>query len=77
MIWVINKSYILQVNINELKGKSLNFYDLSTLKIENTLSTKIDIIPYRNVEETNMTVVVPSEITKKLSLSKCKTCRRI
>lgn len=39
------------------------------MKIQNSLSQKVDLIPYSSQEDTNITIVVPSESTKNLSLS--------
>jgi len=60
---------IFQVDISELNGKVIPFNRGSTLKIANTMSHKIDLIPYRSLDDTNITIVIPSENTKKLSLS--------
>lgn len=40
------------------------------MKIKNTMSEKVDLIPYKSQKDTNITIVVPSEKTKNLSLSK-------
>jgi hypothetical protein len=57
------------VDIGELNGKVIPFNRGSTLKISNTMSHKIDLIPYRSLDDTNITIVIPSENTKKLSLN--------
>lgn len=50
----------------------INFKDVSTLKINNTLSSKVDLIPYKSLEDTTISIVVPSEETSNLSLSELK-----
>lgn len=65
-------SVILQVDVNELLEQSINFNGVSTLKVKNSLSSKVDLIPYRSQEDTTITVVIPSEETSNLSLSELK-----
>lgn len=57
------------VDVNQLLEKSINFNEVSTIKVKNSLSYKVDLIPYSSQEGTNMTIVVPSESTKNLSLN--------
>jgi hypothetical protein len=64
-----------QVDINELHQKSINFNDVKKLNIINSLSNKIDMIPYRSQEDTNITIITPSENTSNLSLSKLSIFR--
>lgn len=61
---------ILQIDINNLLSKSISFNELRKLEIKNTMSDKVDLIPYRSQEGTNITIVTPSERTSNLSLSK-------
>lgn len=70
---LISFDIMLQVNIMDLHKKSLNFNDVSTLEIKNSMSGKVDLIPYKSQKDTNITIVIPSEKTKNLSLSKYKT----
>ncbi|VVC41866.1 Hypothetical protein CINCED_3A019261 [Cinara cedri] len=57
------------VNISELQDKKIDFDNVSSLKIPNSMSEKVDVIPYKNQEKTTMTIITPSENTKKLSLN--------
>lgn len=61
---------IPQVDVNQLLQESINFQEVSLLKIENAFSHKVDLIPYKSQKDTKITIVVPSERTKNLSLSK-------
>lgn len=61
---------MLQVDINNLLSQSIGFNKVSKLEIKNTMSDKIDLIPYRSQEGTNITIVTPSDKTSNLSLSK-------
>lgn len=55
--------------MNQLLEKSLNFNEVSTMKIKNALSHKVDLIPYSSQEDTKIAIVVPSESTNNLALS--------
>ncbi|KAL4085020.1 hypothetical protein QTP88_027864 [Uroleucon formosanum] len=57
------------ININNLLSKSISFNELRKLEIKNTMSDKVDLIPYRSQEGTNITIVTPSERTSNLSLN--------
>ncbi|XP_025425604.1 uncharacterized protein LOC112694373, partial [Sipha flava] len=66
-VWTLQCPH--DVDINELHQKSINFNDVKKLNIINSLSNKIDMIPYRSQEDTNITIITPSENTSNLSLN--------
>ncbi|XP_022166055.1 uncharacterized protein LOC111030711 [Myzus persicae] len=57
------------IDINSLLSQSISFNDVRKLEIKNTMSDKVDLIPYRCQEGTNITIVTPSERTSNLSLN--------
>ncbi|XP_060874219.1 uncharacterized protein LOC132947965 [Metopolophium dirhodum] len=57
------------IDINNLLSQSISFNELRKLEIKNTMSDKVDLIPYRSQEGTNITIVTPSERTSNLSLN--------
>ncbi|XP_025192949.1 uncharacterized protein LOC112592983 [Melanaphis sacchari] len=57
------------VDINNLQSQSISFNEIRKLEIKNTMSDKVDLIPYRSQEGTNITIVTPSENTSNLSLN--------
>ncbi|XP_015365038.1 PREDICTED: uncharacterized protein LOC107162589 [Diuraphis noxia] len=57
------------IDINNLLSQSISFNDIKKLEIKNTMSDKVDLIPYRCQEKTNITIVTPCEKTKDLSLN--------
>lgn len=69
-LYLIIICLISQVDINELHQQSINFNEVTKLNVVNKLSNKIDMIPYRSQEDTNITIITPSENTSNLSLSK-------
>jgi len=48
----------------------MSFNEVRKLEIKNAMSDKVDLIPYRSQEGTNITIVTPCESTSNLSLSK-------
>lgn len=57
------------IDINNLLSQSISFNDVRKLEIKNTMSDKVDLIPYRSQKGTNITIVTPSERTSNLSLN--------
>ncbi|XP_026819887.1 uncharacterized protein LOC113558563 [Rhopalosiphum maidis] len=57
------------IDINNLLSQSISFENVKKLEIKNTMSDKVDLIPYRSEEGTNITIVTPSESTSNLSLN--------
>jgi len=57
-----------------LQDNLIHFDEVSMARIKNTMSHKVHLIPYKSEENTKITIVVPSEETNNLSLSKLKIC---
>ncbi|KAE9544246.1 hypothetical protein AGLY_001425 [Aphis glycines] len=57
------------IDINDLLTQSISFNEVKKLEIKNAMSDKVDLIPYRSQEGTNITIVTPCESTSNLSLN--------